>query len=65
MPTSIYYKNFYMDDAHSIGLKATELIQEELKKFKIELTPEQEDLFYVPIINELEKMSNGDYRHYN
>jgi hypothetical protein len=52
----------YMEDVGSIALQATEVIQEELRKLKIELTPEQEDLFYVPIFNELEKLSNCNYR---
>jgi len=61
----IHCQDLYMDDVGSIALKATELIEEELKKFGITLTDEQQDWFYVPIWEKLEKFSNGDYRHYN
>lgn len=60
-----YCKDLYMDDVGSISLAAVELIQERLKKFGITLTPEQEDWFYVPIFDNLEKFSNGDYRSCN
>ena len=52
-----------MEDTGSIALKAIELIENELRPFGIELTDEQEDLFFVPILRELEELSNCNYRH--
>lgn len=54
---------FYLEDVHSLGLDALELIETVLKeKFEIELTDEQSDEIYVPIKQVLEKLSNGEYR---
>lgn len=52
----------YMEDVVSISLAAMKEIEDGLKKNGITLTPEQEDEFYVPIWERLEKYSNGDYR---
>ena len=56
-------KELWMDDAGSIAAEATDLIQKRLKEFDIELKDKQEDEFFVPIIEALEKYSNGNYRH--
>jgi len=56
-------KDFYMDDIGTIANEATELIQKRLKEYNIELKGLQEDEFYVPIFNALEKYSNCNYRH--
>ncbi len=54
---------FYIEDAHSVGLDALELIEITLKdKFGIILTSEEEDSIYIPIEEALEKLSNGEYR---
>ena len=58
-------KDMYMDDVGIIALAAFDQIEGRLKKFGITLTPEQQDWFYVPIWEKLEKFSNGDYRSYN
>lgn len=65
VPKNYYNKDMYMEDAGSIALKAVKEIEAGLKKFGIELTPEQEDEFYVFIFEKLENYSNGDYRAYN
>ena len=54
--------DMYMEDVATISLDAMKAIEDGLKKFGIELTPEQEDEFYVPIWEKLEKYSNGNYR---
>jgi hypothetical protein len=58
-------KEIWMDDINSIALEVTELIQKRLKEHGIEVKDEQEDEFYVPIFNALEKYANGDYRNNN
>jgi len=58
-------KEIWMDDINSIALEATELIQKRLKEYEIEIKDEQEDEFYVPVFNALEKYTNGDYRNNN
>jgi hypothetical protein len=55
--------NLWMDDIGSIANEATDLIIERLKKYDIKLKDKEEDDFYVPIFNALEKYSNGNYRH--
>ena len=57
--------NLYIEDITAISLRAFKEIEEGLKKFGIILTPEQEDEIYVPILDNLEKYSNGDYRSMN
>ena len=52
-----------MDDVASIAAEATDLIQKRLKEFDIELKDKQEDEFFVPIADALEKYSYGYYRH--
>ena len=54
--------DMYMEDVATISLDAMREIENGLKKFNITLTPEQEDEFYVPIWEKLEKYSNGNYR---
>jgi hypothetical protein len=58
-------KELWMDDIGTIALEATELIQKRLKEYNIELKTPQEDEFYVPIRDALEKYSNGNYRNEN
>ena len=58
-------KELYMDDIGTIALEVTELIQKRLKEYNIELKDKQEDEFYLPIFNALEKYSNGNYRGEN
>ena len=54
--------DMYMEDVATISLDAMREIENGLKKFNITLTGEQEDEFYVPIWEKLEKYSNGNYR---
>ena len=56
-------KDFWMEDVNSIALKATTLVEEELKKFGIVLEVGEEDNIFTPICNYLESLSNGNYRH--
>jgi hypothetical protein len=53
-------KELYMEDVQTISLMAFNEIENGLKEFGIKLTPEQEDEIYVPIVEKLEKYSNGD-----
>ena len=58
--------NIAMEDIHSIGLDAMELIQGKLKEYDIVLTPEQEDEIYVPMCAVMEKIAGcPDYRSHN
>ena len=54
-----------MDDVQDIALSSFKVIESNLREFGITLTPEQEDEIYVPIVEYLEKFSNGNYRSYN
>ena len=54
---------FYMDDVMHLTANATDLIMEGLKPFNITVTIEQEDAIFLAIQIELEKLSNGYYRH--
>ena len=56
-------KELWMDNVSDIALEATNLVQQRLKEYGIELDAEQEDEVYVPLLNTLEKHSNGNYRH--
>ena len=58
-------QDLYMEDAHSIGLKAMDAIEKELKEYGIALTDEQEDAIYVPMIAVIEMLGNCNYRHEN
>jgi hypothetical protein len=58
-------KELYMDDVQDIALSSFKVIESNLREFGITLTPEQEDEIYVPIVEYLEKFSNGNYRSYN
>lgn len=51
-----------MEDVHKIGLDAMSVIEERLLTFGIVLTPAQEDAIYVHMVEQLEELSNGDYR---
>lgn len=55
-------QDMYLEDARSIALEATELVQKRLKEFGIELSPEQEDKVYVPLSEYLDELGNGDFR---
>lgn len=55
----------YMEDVITISLGAMKEIEDGLKKFGITLTGAQEDEIYIPILEKLEKLSNGDYRSQN
>jgi len=57
--------DFYAEDVHSLALKAFAIIEDGLKEYGIELEPGQDDEFYVPIEETLEKYSNGNYRHHH
>ena len=57
--------DFYMDDVSDLALKAMEVIEAGLKEYGIELKPGQDDEFYVPMVETLEKYSNCNYRHHN
>jgi len=65
IPRSQSAKELWMDDVGTIALEATELIQSRLKEKGIELRTPEEDKFYVPIFDVLEKYSNGEYKNYN
>ena len=57
--------DFYMEDVHSLALKAFEVIEEGLKEYGIELKDGEDDEIYQPIDRFIEKRCNNDYRHYN
>ena len=58
--------DLYMEDVHSIGLKAMDVIEQELKKFDIKLDDKEEDEIYVPLCEKLENIIKvSDYRNYN
>ena len=57
--------DFYMEDVHSIALKAMKVIEDGLKEYGIELEEGQDDEIYVPMSVTIEKYSNGNYRHHN
>lgn len=59
----IMKKELWMENVSDIALEASNIIQERLKSFGIELNSEQEDEIYVPLVNIIEKYSNGNYRH--
>ena len=63
--TKVWHNNLYMEDVSTIAIAAFKEIEDGLKKFGITLTPEQEDEFFVPILDKLERYSNGDYRSQN
>lgn len=55
--------NFYMEDVHGLALEAMEVIEKGLREYGIELKPGQDDEFYMPMVETIEKYSNGYYRH--
>ena len=55
-------KELWMDDIGTIAAEVTDLVQKRLKEYNIQLKDKQEDEFYVPIFEALEKYSNGNYR---
>ena len=57
--------DFYAEDVRSLALKAFEVIEAGLKEYGIVLEDGQDDELYVPMVETLEKYSNGDYRHHN
>lgn len=52
----------WMDDAVTISLEATDLIEKRLKEYGIILNPPEDDEVYIPIFKVLENYSNGYYR---
>jgi len=59
-------KTIAMEDVKSIGLEAAQVVQDRLKEFGVELTPEQEDEVYVPLCQVVEKLAGyPDYRNHN
>ncbi len=58
-----YAVNMYMEDVQTISLKALSIIETELKKYGIVVPDEELDQIYVPMVDLLEKFSNGNYRH--
>jgi hypothetical protein len=59
-------KTIAMEDVKSIGLDALKVVEDKLKEFGIELTDEQSDLIYVPMIDTIEKVAKyPDYRNHN
>ena len=59
-------KTIAMEDVHSIGLDALEVIKAKLKEFGVELTDEQDDELYGPMDATLEKIAGyPDYRSHN
>lgn len=59
-------KNIYMEDISSIALEAYDIIYKEFKDRGIEITDEEGDKIFVPLLETLEKFCNyPDYRNYN
>lgn len=54
---------FFMEDVNNVTVSASYMIEVSLKKYGIVLTPEQEDRLGEKIIEVLEEVSNGNYRH--
>ena len=57
--------DFYMEDVHSLALKAFAVIEEGLKEYGIELPPGEDDKIYVPMEEAIEKLCNCNYRHHH
>lgn len=60
-------RDAFMEDVHSIALDAMNAIEKRLKDdHKIILTPKQQDLIYIPMSNEIEKICGyPGYRSHN
>jgi hypothetical protein len=59
-------KEIAMEDVHSIGLEALNVVQEKLKEYGITLTDKQDDEIYVPMCEAIEKIAGyPDYRNHN
>jgi hypothetical protein len=55
-----------MEDISSIALEAYDIIYKEFKDRGIEITDEEGDKIFVPLLETLEKFCNyPDYRNYN
>lgn len=57
--------DFYMEDVHSLALKAFAVIEEGLREYGIELEDGEDDEIYIPIDEFIEKFCVGDYRNHN
>ena len=55
-------KEMYMEDVGKIACEATDLIIERLKEFGIKIEGKDEDLFFDPIFEEVEKLCDNDYK---
>jgi len=54
----------YMEDVGKIACEATDLIIEHLKEFGIIIEGKDEDLFFNPIFDEVEKLCKNDYKNH-
>jgi len=57
--------DFYLEDVHSLALKAFAVIEEGLKEYGIELKEGEDDEVYIPISEFIEKHCDNGYRHHN
>jgi len=55
-------KEMYMEDVGKIASEATDLIIERLKEFGVIIEGKDEDLFFDPIFEEVEKLCFNDYK---
>lgn len=55
--------DMHMEDASTIALAAMASIERDLAKFGIAIPAADEDKLFKPIIDFLEGLSNGNYRH--
>jgi hypothetical protein len=59
-------KEIMMEDVGSISLAAMQVIEDQLKEFGITMTPEQEDLVFIPMRDAIERIAGcPDYRHHH
>ena len=56
---------FWMENVNSLTVKVDIFIEEELKKFEIKLTGEQEDRIHEKVWEVLEEVGNGYYKNHN
>ena len=65
IPLETYIKNLYMEDVHSASIAGMDAVTLKLKSININLSEEQEEEVYSALETVLEKLGNGNYRHYN
>ena len=57
-------KEMYMNDVGSIASEATDLIIKRLEEFGINIEGKDEDNFFDPLFEELEKLCDNGYKNH-